>query len=240
MTDHRVKLKNSEEVAEGTMAFHFEKPPGFEFKAGQFVRLTLLDPPETDAEGNARTFTLASAPSEEDLMVATRMRDSAFKRVLKSMPLGTAVELRGPFGALTLRDDESRLAVFLAGGIGVTPFRSMSIQAAKVGLRRRIFLFYSNRRHEDAAFLGELQELESKNSNYRFIPTLTRPEDSDQEWLGETGYINREMLGRYIGDLNSPIYYTAGPPAMVDAMEKLLAEAGVDGDNVRTERFKGY
>jgi ferredoxin-NADP reductase len=240
MTDDRVKLKKSKEVAEGTMAFHFEKPSGFEYKAGQFVRLTLLDPPETDAEGNGRTFTLASAPHEENLMVATRMRDSAFKRVLKSMPLGTQVELRGPFGALTLHDDANRPAVFVAGGIGITPFRSIAIQAARVGLPHRILLFYSNRRPEDAAFLEELKELESKNSNYRFIPTMTRPEDSEREWLGETGYINSEMLGRYIGDLKSPIYYTAGPPAMVDAMEKLLAEAGVDRDNVRTERFKGY
>jgi len=240
MPDDKVKLKNSEEVAEGTMAFHFEKPAGFEYKAGQFIRLTLLDPPETDAEGNARTFTLASAPSEEDLMVATRMRDSAFKRVLKEMPLGTAVEVRGPFGALTLRDDESRPAVFLAGGIGVTPFRSMSIQAAKVGLRRRIFLFYSNRRPEDAAFLEELQQLESKNSNYEFIPTMTRPEQFKQAWRGETGYIDREKLARFIDDMKAPIYYAAGPPTMVDAIEKVLVDAGVDGDDIRAEKFKGY
>jgi ferredoxin-NADP reductase len=240
MTDHKVKLKNSEEVAEGTMAFHFEKPSDFEYKAGQFIRLTLIEPPETDAEGNARNFTLASAPYEADLMIATRMRDSAFKRVLKSMPLGTELELRGPFGNLTLHDDATQPAVFLAGGIGITPFRSIVLQSANARLPHRLFLFYSNRRPEDAAFLDELRELESKNSNYRFIPTMTRPDDSTRLWQGETGYINQEMLTRFIDDMNAPIYYTAGPPAMVDAMKNLLIEAGVDNANIRAEKFAGY
>jgi ferredoxin-NADP reductase len=240
MADYRVKLKSREEVADGTMAFHFEKPSGFQYRAGQFIRLTLIDPPETDAEGNGRTFTLASAPYEEDLVVATRMRDSAFKRVLKSTPLGTEIEIRGPFGALTLHNDASRPAVFLAGGIGITPFRSIALDAAKAQLPHCLFLLYSNRRPEDAAFLEELQELESRNSNYRFIPTMTRPEQSKQRWRGETGYINRQMLARYIGDLKSPVYYSAGPPAMVDALKNLLIEAGVDNANIRAEKFAGY
>src|SRR5215510_12916064 len=130
MANFGVKLESREKVAEGTMAFHFEKPPGFQHKAGQFVRLTLINPSETDAEGTGRTFTLASAPYERDLMIATRMRDTAFKRVLRSGAVGLEVELRGPFGALTLHDDSSRPAVFLAGGIGITPFRSIALDAA--------------------------------------------------------------------------------------------------------------
>ncbi|MFY9610772.1 MAG: hypothetical protein WAU45_19440 [Blastocatellia bacterium] len=86
MPTHKVRLKRREEIAEGTAAFYFEKPEGFQFKAGQFLRFTLIDPPETDAEGDSRTFSIASAPHEEDLMIATRMRDTAFKRVIKSMP----------------------------------------------------------------------------------------------------------------------------------------------------------
>jgi len=83
------KLKDRKEVAEGTMAFRFEKPSGWTFKAGQYLDMTLLDPPETDSEGDVRSFSIASSPQEDTLMVATRMRDTAFKRVLKTMPLET-------------------------------------------------------------------------------------------------------------------------------------------------------
>jgi ferredoxin-NADP reductase len=144
-------------VAEGTLAFHFERPAGFQFKAGQFVNVTLVEPPETDAEGNSRSFSMASAPFETDLIVATRIRDTAFKRVLKAMPTGSEVSIAGPFGSFTLRQN-SRPAVFLAGGIGITPFRSMLLQAARERLSRRLFLFYSNRRPEDAPFLDELSD----------------------------------------------------------------------------------
>src|ERR1700724_323436 len=140
------KLKDREEAAEETVAFRFEKPSGWTFKAGQYLDMTLLDPPETDSEGNVRSFSIASGPDEETLLVATRMRDTAFKRVMRTMPLGTAVKIDGPSGDLTLQDNSTRAAVFLAGGIGITPFRSMICGAAKQRLPHRIFLFYANRR----------------------------------------------------------------------------------------------
>lgn len=240
MTAHTVKLKNRREVAEGTMAFHVGKPAGFTFKPGQFIELTLIDPPETDAEGNTRAFSLASAPHEADLMITTRMRDSAFKRVLKSMPIGSPLSLDGPFGDLTLHNNAAKPAVFLAGGIGITPFRSISLHAAKEKLPHHLFLFYSNRRPEDAAFLEELQKIEKENPNYKFIGTMTETEKSKQVWRGETGFVNREMLAKAIQDLTTPIYYVAGPPAMVAAMQDMLVTAGVDSDNVRIEEFAGY
>src|ERR1700681_1360292 len=131
------KLKDCREVAGGTMAFWFEKPSGWTFKAGQYLDMTLLDPPETDSEGNVRSFSIASAPHEESLMVATRMRNTAFKRVLNAMPLGSAVKIEGPSGSLTLHDNVKRTAVFLAGGIGITPFRSIVLRAAKEKLPHR-------------------------------------------------------------------------------------------------------
>jgi ferredoxin-NADP reductase len=240
MATHQVRLKSRREIAEGTMAFHFEKPPGFAFKAGQALSWTLVDPPETDAEGNTRNFSIASAPGEADLMIATRMRDSAFKRALKTMPLGTEVRIVGPFGALTLHQNTARPAIFLAGGIGITPFRSMLWQAAEQKLPHHLLLFYSNRRPEDAAFLDEMEELEKENSNYKFIGTMTEMAGSNRGWRGETGYINQEMIAKYIGDLAAPIYYIAGPPKMVEAMQKALGDAGVASDDVRAEEFAGY
>jgi ferredoxin-NADP reductase len=143
------KLVRRQEVAERTIAFHFEKPPGWTFKAGQFLDMTLLAPPETDAEGNKRGFSIASAPEEGTIIVASRMRDTAFKRVLQTMPFGTLVTIEGPFGNLTLHHNAARAAVILAGGIGITPFRSILIDAARRRLPQRIFVL--SRHAKDAA-----------------------------------------------------------------------------------------
>jgi ferredoxin-NADP reductase len=234
------KLKERKEVAEGTMAFRFEKPSGWAFKAGQYLDMTLLDPSETDSEGNVRSFSIASAPHEETLMVATRMRDTAFKRVLRTMPLGTAVKIEGPSGDLILQNDFTRTAAFLAGGIGITPFRSIVHWAAKDKLSNRIVLFYSNRRPEDALFLAELQSLERDNPKYKLIASMTEMEKSQQTWNGETGLINQEMLGRHLKGATSPIYYIAGPPAMVKGLHEMLSKAGMIDDDIRAEEFGGY
>jgi ferredoxin-NADP reductase len=202
--------------------------------------MTLIHPPETDARGDTRAFSIASAPYERNLMITTRMRDTAFKRTLKKLTRGEPIQTRGPFGSLTLRDDALETAVFLAGGIGITPFRSIVLQAAQQKQTKRIFLFYCNRRAEDAAFLEELKQLESANQNYKCVATLTKPRDPKREWNGEKGYINRTMLLKFIQDLREPIYYIAGPPGMVLSMQEELKTAGVPSDHVRAEQFAGY
>lgn len=234
------KLKDRQEIAERTMAFRFEKPASFKFTPGQFIDITLLNPPETDGEGNARGFSIASAPYENFIMVATRLRDTAFKRVLSNVPLDTEVRIEGPFGNLKLHNDRSRAAVVLTGGIGITPFRSILLHAAKEKLPHRIFLFYANRRPEDAAFLDELQQLERQNSNYKLIACMTEMEKSARSWSGERGVINWQMLANNLREVVSPVYYITGPPPMVKAMHTMLVDAGVDDDNVRIEEFAGY
>ncbi len=236
----RVKLKNRAEVAQGTVAFYLQKPPGFAFEAGQFLDVTLIDPPETDDQGSTRAFTIASAPHEEDLMVATRLRDTSFKRLLKNLPLGAELEIEGPYGTFTLHEDSKRSAAFLAGGIGITPFRSILLEAARGRWPHRLQLFYSNRRPEDAPFLDELMGLEKANPRYRFIGTMTKMENSSRPWKGETGPLRRELLARYLQDLAEPIYYVVGPPGMVEALRKTLLEAGIPEDQIQTEEFVGY
>jgi ferredoxin-NADP reductase len=240
MATHTVKLLRREEVAEGTMSFYFDKPAGFQFKPGQYLDCTLIDPSETDAEGNIRSFSLASAPEEKDLMIATRMRDTAFKRVLKKLPLETQLKIDGPLGSFTLHGNTSRPAVFLAGGIGITPFRSMIVNAARKGLANRIVLFYSNRRPEDSAFLQDLQQIGTENKNYQIICVMTEMGKSKRPWNGETGFIDKVMLARFVPDVAAPIYYIAGPPAMVTAMKETLTGAGVNEDDIRSEDFAGY
>jgi ferredoxin-NADP reductase len=108
------------------MAFHFKKPSRFTFKAGQFADVTLTDPPETDAEGNTRTFSVASSPFENELVLTTQMRDTAFKRSLKRVPLATEVKIGSAAGSITLHKNRAKPAVFLAGGIGIAPFTILS------------------------------------------------------------------------------------------------------------------
>jgi len=150
------------------------------------------------------------------------------------------VRIEGPFGDLRLHNDRPRAAVFLTGGIGITPFRSILLNATREKLPQRIFLFYANRRPEDAAFLDELQQLEKQNANYKLIASMSQMETSQRDWQGERGLIDEQMLAKYLKNVASPIYYITGPPAMVAAMHTMLAAAGVDDDNIRIEEFTGY
>ena len=240
MSRFKTQLRGRDLIADQTMAFHFERPSGFQFKAGQTLDLTLIDPPETDTEGNTRTFSITSAPQDTDLVIATRMRKSAFKRVLASAPLGTSVDADGPMGSFTLHNNVTKPAIFLAGGIGITPFRSMIHDAAARSLAQQLWLFYSNHRPEDAAFLDDLQRLASITPSFHFVPTMTKMAESKEAWRGETGVIDREMLNRHLSNLHGSVYYVAGPPAMVTAMHAMLLAAGIDEDDVRAEEFAGY
>jgi ferredoxin-NADP reductase len=231
---HEIALRRREPVAEGTFAFHFDKPAGFSHQAGQNAIFSLIDPPENDAAGPSRPFTIASAPHERELMIATRMRDSAFKRVLGKMPIGAKLRIDGPAGLMVLHEDAARPAVFLAGGIGVTPFLSMARDAAARLLAHGIVLFYSSRRPQDAAFLTELKHMQ--NRNFRLVATMTEA----LEWTGEKRLISRELLAEHLPDLRAPVYYFAGPPPMTMAMQGMLAELGVSEDDMRSEEFYGY
>ncbi len=230
MNTYEILVKGREEVAAGTMAFRFSKPAGFAFKAGQSATFSLLDPP-AEANSAQRIFSLASAPFEDELTVATRMRDgSAYKRALKALPPGAGIRLKGPRGLMTLHEDRSRAAVFIAGGIGITPFRSMLRQAAHDGLAQPLYLLYSNRSPADAPFLAELQKLAQENASFRLLARMTDAE----------GFIDENTVKRFAADAAAPLFYLAGPPAMVTAMKGILRGAGVGEQDVRSEQFYGY
>lgn len=233
-------LIGKERIAEETMLFRFKKPDGFEFRAGQFCDFTLTDPPETDAEGNTRAFSIAAAPQDLDLVIATRMRDTAFKRTLEKANVGMPIKIDGPMGSFTLHENTARPGIFLVGGIGITPFISMLADAANRDLPHKLFLFYSNRRPEDAAFIEELRALANRNPNMAFIPTMTQADQSAEKWTGERGYITKDLVEKYVRDRTNAMYYAAGPQTMVAAMRKLANDAGVSNDDIKTEEFSGY
>ena len=204
MASQTSRLLRREEVAEGTIAFHLERPSGFKFKAGQFADVTLIEPPETDAEGNTRTFSIASPPFENELVFTTRMRDTAFKHSLKKVPLATEVKISSAAGSFTLHKNRAKPAVFLAGGNGITPFLSIARQAHHDRLPHQMHLFYSNRRPEDAPFLETLQNPEKTSPNFHLICTMTEMSKSKKEWNGEAVPIDREMLSRNLATLQGP------------------------------------
>jgi ferredoxin-NADP reductase len=233
-------LVGRELVADRTMAFTFAKPAGWDYRAGQFVDITLLDPPETDAEGDTRGFSISSAPSEGVIRITTRLRDTAFKRVLQTMALGTTVKIEGPFGDLRLHHAH-RPAVVLTGGIGITPFRSILVQAIRDGgLPYPVVVFYANRRPEDAAYLDELSDLAKQDANLMFVPTMSDLSGSERAWDGERGRIDGSMLERHLDAGAGPIYYLTGPPGMVQGLRSMLVSSGVDEDDIQTEEFTGY
>ncbi|MDZ7362340.1 MAG: FAD-dependent oxidoreductase [candidate division KSB1 bacterium] len=241
MPKFTTKLVARSPAAEGTMSFFFERPPNFNFKAGQFFTVILSNPPYNDEKGNRRTFSIASAPQEAArLQMTTRLTGSALKRSLAEIALGTPVELLGPAGTFTLHADTAIPAVFIAGGIGITPFRSMILDAVARNLPHQITLIYSNRNLEGAAFHEELQQLALASKNFKYVPTLTQADKSPHSWNGERRYVNAAFLRDHAGDLGKAIFYLAGPPGLVTALSKTLTEAGVNPERVLAEEFEGY
>lgn len=239
MKSYIVKLIDREELAEGTMAFYFEKPEGFNFKPGQYALFSLIDPPHTDIKGNTRAMSLATAPSEDRVAMAVRMSDSAFKRSLMEVPFGTEVEMQGPLGHLHLDPKDTRDVVFLAGGIGVVPFWSMLHEMdLKNKFDKKYSLIYSNRHPEDTTYYNELKEIEHENVSVVFTASSS---DADlSEWKHEKGRINKEMIEKYIDTPLEKQYYIVGVPQMVKAMQDILSEMKVPPDQVMVELFGGY
>lgn len=238
MPIQNVRLLRREPVARETMAFYFEKPKDFEFRAGQFGDVTLIDPPETDAEGNVRGFSFITAPYESEIGFATRLRDTAYKRVLRNLPPGSEVKLDAPYGDFTLHRKESRPAVFVIGGIGATPVRSMVAQATHDRSAHRMLLLHANRTSDDAPFQADFFRFAEQNPNFRFVPVLTNSVPA--AWKGERGRIAAETIRRWVPELAGPIWYLSGPEGMVKATRRLLVELAVDEDDIRTEEFAGY
>jgi ferredoxin-NADP reductase len=221
------RLLSRTEVAKDTPAFQFQRPRNFLFRPGQFIDLTLRGVPGYGMLGFSHTFSIASSCFASDILLATRMRDSAFKRALAALPLGTEVSIRGPMGSFVLHSDASR-----------TPFLSMLSSAAIDNSHPPVLLFYSNRYIEDAAFMDTLWDLEMSNRNYRFVPTFTRIEPGHGGWKGATGPINAQLLS-HASDLHNPIYYVAGPQAWLP-VHQTLVELAVPEEDIRFEHFAGY
>jgi ferredoxin-NADP reductase len=235
----RAQIKEKREVAKGTLLVTFDLlGEEVDFKPGQYFFVTLPDVGHQDEKGLRRHITVVTSPNERGVLgLATRMRDSAFKRSLGELPVGAGVEVEPPKGSFTLPDDTSRPLVFVAGGIGITVFRSMLCYIREERLPYRVTLIYSNRDRESTAFFDELHALEQELPDFRLILTMTQ----DPGWEGETRKVDAQFFNEHLGeDLNQYTFLVAGPPAMAEGVQKALEEAGVNEENVTAERYSGY
>lgn len=235
----RARIKEKQEVAKGTLLVTLDLlGEKLEFTPGQYFHVTLPDLGDNDARGLRRHITVVTSPNEKGVLgFATRMRDSAFKRTLREIPVGSEVEVEPPKGRFGLPEDPSRPLVFIAGGIGITVFRSMLRYIHEKQLPYNVTLIYSNRDRASTAFLDELRELEQALPDFRLILTMTQ----DPGWEGETRKVDAGFVKDYLGDdLDRYTFLVAGPPAMAEGVQGALAEAGVRGENVIAERYSGY
>jgi len=235
----RARVAEKREVAKGTLLVVFDLlGEEVEFTPGQYFFVTLLDPPYDDERGARRHFSVVTSPNERGrLGFCTRLRDSAFKRLLVELPIGAEAEVEEPKGSFVLPEDTNQRYVFLAGGIGITVFRSMLRYIAEEDLPHRVTLIYSNRDRESTPFLDELSELDQTRDAFQLVLTMTE----DPSWNGETRRIGPELLRDHLSDdLRSYAYLVAGPPAMVDSIVETLHGAAVPEERISADRFSGY
>ena len=249
-------LEKREHQDTDVMSFKFGRQDNishniFNYAAGQYAFFD-IGGVYNDPEGPVRHFSLASSPTEEEIIISTRIRDTPYKKRLSSLEIGSKAKVTKPLGKFVLHDDYSKPAVLLSGGIGVTPFRSMIKYATDKQLPIRIVMFDSNRNIPNILYKEEFDECLNKNTNLKIVYTITEKEDDNQpssatgvnkEWKGERGRIDKAMLERHLNDneIKNSIYYICGPPGMLNAIKELLQNSlQIPKDQIRTEEFTGY
>jgi len=233
----RATVSEAREVAQGTLLVLFAVEDYPHYRPGSYFWVELPARGDDDEKGLRRHISLATSPTDEGVVgLATRLRDTAFKRTLAKLEVGDEVEVEEPKGTFLLPEDTSAEYVFVAGGIGITVFRSMLRYIAERELPYRVTLVYSNRDRVSSAFLDELEELEQRIERLRVILTMT----DDDGWEGESRHLDAEVLGELVNGLDGKTFLIAGPPAMAEAVADSLTAAGVPEDRVLADKFSGY
>jgi len=235
-----ITLKETRDVADGTRLFVFEKPIGYTFKAGQYVALEVpkMEGIEIDSRGLTRSLSIASAPFESDLYFAMRKGESSFKQVCWKLTSGATVVITKAVGFFVVpAEEDTRPIVFVAGGIGITPVRSILKQAEYEKSTRSFTLLYANRFIKDVAFEEEIENITLPH--LRHITVLSKSDDPCAPDNDERGYICTEMIKKYCHNITGCLYYIVGSPQFSDAIEKILIDLGVPKENHHIDPFTG-
>ena len=233
------KLLERTGLAGDVAVLRLEKPEGFDFIAGQWCFVAVPDMGFQDERGLRRPLSIASSPLEKELIFATKLSGSAMKKTLAEMSPGSPLTLEKPLGNFVLPEDTSVPLAFLAGGVGITPFRSMLKYAVDAGTDHRITLFYSSRTPEETPFLEELLKIPAQNPKIVVAATMTRAEPGSN-WNGLTGRLNPEMIRKECKEWERAMYYVVGPPNMAEAMKQTLNDMDIAAERIKVELFAGY
>lgn len=231
-TISRTRLLAGTVVAPGVLLASFARPEGFDFEPGQYVLLEL----ETADGMQVKPFTITSAPADEAVEIATRLTGSTFKDALAALTPGDEVALSAPLGSRVV-PLAAKKALFLVGGVGVTPARSVLRDAAATASGLDAVLVYGNRDQSNVPFGEEFATMEAADPRLRTVLVMSEPLDG---WPGETGHITAELVRRRVPDFAERHTVVTGPPAMVEAMVGVIAELGVPEERTTVERFAGY
>lgn len=239
MAVYDVKLTGKRQIADGTMEFLMEKPEGFRFRAGQFLDVILRGSTGAPKSDYIHGFSIVAAPYEDYLAVATRLRGSPFKEAFRQLPDGSEVQLDAAYGEFTLPKATDRPVVFVIGGIGVTPVRSMVAQSGHDRSGHRLTLIHANRSPQNAPFTEDFKGFARANPDFRFVRVYSDETGGDTE--AEKGLVDAALIRRHVPDVAGSLFYLSGPPGMVRAMRTILTgELKVDEESIRTEEFDGY
>jgi len=233
----QAKIAEKRQVAKGTVFVLFGVEDYPDYRPGSYFWVELPDRGHNDEKGLRRHISLATSPTESGVVgLATRLRDTAFKQTLSELEVGDDVQVEEPKGSFLLPEDMDEEYVFVAGGIGITVFRSMLRFIADRSLPYRVTLVYSNRDRESAAFLDELEELEERIDGLTVVLTMT----DEPDWAGETRHLDANVLGELVGELDGKTFLVAGPPQMAEAVADSLTDAGLPEHRVLADKFSGY
>ncbi|MGM0569048.1 MAG: ferredoxin--NADP reductase [Elusimicrobiota bacterium] len=232
------KFVFSKEICPGVKSFYFRPLENFDFKAGQFAFFTF----NNKGKEYSKHFTISSSPLRENIEMTTIMSGSDYKNALDRLKKGDPVSIRGPFGKLSLGDLKKDSLCFLAGGIGITPFKSIIEYCFDSTSPLNAFLFYSNRSVERIAFRQDLKEFQKKLSGLKLIHTISSPDAAAREnWKGNRGYIDAKMIRENCPEYSRSLFYIAGPPAFVSAMRDMASgELEMPEESIKLENFSGY
>ena len=214
-------------------SFRFPRPEDLDYKAGQFFFVTL----KKDGEELKKHFSFSSSPTEKNYIEFTKkLSDSDFSSALKALKAGDWARIDAPYGKFTFEGEHKKIGL-LAGGIGITPFKSICQYCTDRSLDTKVTLLYGNRTENDIAFRKELEALQQKNKYLKIVLILN---EADSEWKGATGVITTDMIRQEIPDYKETMFYTCGPPKMVEIIEKLVAQLGLPDSQLKREYFTGY
>jgi ferredoxin-NADP reductase len=233
-------LQDKKAIAKEMYEFVFVPKDNFSYRAGQYMEWTLPHN-SVDSRGNRRYFTVASSPTEDMLKLGVKIQQngSSFKRALVSLTSKQTVLAGQLAGDFTLPKDNSQKLVFLAGGIGITPFRSMIKYLIDKQEKRDIILFYSNKSADEIVYKDVFDEADKK-LGIKTIYTLTDIQNIPISWKGNKGRIDAAMIQTYLPDYKERMFYISGPHPMVTSYQDILKDLGIPASHVIIDYFPGF